>query len=127
MKNLSKLCLLLFLALLYSCSQHVDIDNVIWENKGNNLSILRNPSGKIIIGPAYIMLTKKNGFIIGNATEREGTFFFAIKLKDFSIVKSADFFTILKVTPFKDSSIINDFVTFGDLKGQWSKCSKLKD
>ena len=83
MKNLLKLCLLLFLTLLYSCSQHVDIDNVIWENKGNNLSILRNPSGKIIIGPAYIMLTKKKWIYNWKRNGKRRYFFLCNKIKRF--------------------------------------------
>ena len=111
----------LVLFILCSCCKQITFNNVIWENKGNNITELKNLNGQTIIGPGIIMLTRSDDFIVGNITEKTGTFFFMINLKDMTVIKSVDFLDILKRHPIKNASIIDDFITFGDLDGQWAK------
>ena len=59
--------------------------------------------------------------LLGILQKKQVHFFFMINLKDMTVIKSVDFLDILKRHPIKNASIIDNFITFGDLDGQWAK------
>ena len=127
MKNIIIVCVI-FLAILVGCSlfqRTIVLGDIKWQyhggKNGSSTLLLRN---KKIIGPSNISLWGEYPYIAGDCVvQGPATLYFILDIKTGNIEYHKDFDFIRQ--KYKIRFDYRDFVTFQDLKGQWSKPEKL--
>ena len=117
-----------FLTVLVGCSlfqRSIVLGDVKWQCHGGKNSsstlLLRN---KKIIGPSNISLWGEYPYIVGDCViQGPVTLYFIVDMKTGNIEYHKDFDFIRQ--KYKINFDYQDFVTFQDLEGQWSKPEKL--
>ena len=125
MKILAAFLLSLISIFLCSCNNKVRISDFTWERIGHNETVIRNKDGKIIVGPANIELWREKNFIVGLASVNGYVESFIIDIDNGTVKKGNNLSELLRNTPI-NIDIVDDFVSYGDLIGQWKKHGKLE-
>ena len=126
MKNI--IICVFFLTILVGCSlfqRTIVLGDIKWQYHGGKNSsstlLLRN---KKIIGPSNISLWGEYPYIAGDCViQGPVTLYFIVDIKTGNVEYHKDFGSIRQ--KYKINFDYQDFVTFQDLQGQWSKPEKL--
>ncbi len=124
MKILAVFLLSLISILLCSCNK-VRISDFTWERIGHNDTVIRNKDGNIIVGPGNIELWREKNFIVGMVSVDGYVESFIVDIDSGVVKKGNKLSELLKNTSI-NVDIVDDFVSYGDLIGQWKKHGKLE-
>lgn len=124
MKILAVFLLSLISILLCSCNK-VHISDLTWERIGHNDTVIRNKDGNIIVGPGNIELWREKNFIVGMVSVDGYVESFIVDIDSGVVKKGNKLSELLKNTSI-NVDIVDDFVSYGDLIGQWKKHGKLE-
>ena len=124
MKILAVFLLSLISILLCSCNK-VRISDFTWERIGHNDTVIRNKDGNIIVGPGNIELWREKNFIVGMVSVDGYVESFIVGIDSGVVKKGNKLSELLKNTSI-NVDIVDDFVSYGDLIGQWKKHGKLE-
>ena len=122
MKILAVFLLSLISILLCSCNK-VRISDFTWERIGHNDTVIRNKDGNIIVGPGNIELWREKNFIVGMVSVDGYVESFIVDIDSGVVKKGNKLSELLKNTSI-NVDIVDDFVSYGDLIGQWKKHGK---
>ena len=124
MKILAVFLLSLISILLCSCNK-VYISDLTWERIWHNDTVIRNKDGKIILGPGSIELWREKNFIVGMVSVDGYVESFVVDIDSGVVKKGNKLSELLKNTSI-NVDIVDDFVSYGDLIGQWKTHGKLE-